>query len=290
MAGANTSCLAKSTYANSTNNAIHPHRVRPRSITSRAGQSTVVSDGFTYSTSPSVYLAYHDISASNFCGQVGSKHTSITLALNPEDVSSVEGVDYHDQYASTSIQIGSSQLVPGGSTVTISVTPFYLDPSINLIVGNWTVAAAASSITSPLLTLATAGEKIVVLKGPCDIKVGGTQLDIGGSIVIVNGTPVHLDSSTKLVVGTWIVTFALVATPTSAGAGDNGLGGAILSGLACLGPIGPKQTGPTLTTATSTGNGSFDFQIYRDIASRSTGVTAMFIMLGLLAMGVLALT
>jgi len=51
--------------------------------------TTVGPDGFTY-TSPSIYVAYHDISASNFCGQVGPKHTSITLSFQPGQLSTLE--------------------------------------------------------------------------------------------------------------------------------------------------------------------------------------------------------
>ena len=51
--------------------------------------TTIGPDGFTY-TSPSIYLAYHDISASNSCGQVGPKHTSITLSFQPDQLSTIE--------------------------------------------------------------------------------------------------------------------------------------------------------------------------------------------------------
>ncbi|KAI9714133.1 MAG: hypothetical protein M1812_006461 [Candelaria pacifica] len=185
------------------------------------------------------------------------------------------------------IQLGSSRLIPGGSTVTVSGTPVYLDSSTNLVIGSRTVAAAASSTTSPPMTLATVGGQPIVIHNPSNIEVGGTQLDAGGSTITVNGTPVHLDSSTKLVVGSQIITFAVVATQTSAGTDGNGLGGVILSGL---GGIGPQQTSSTLATATSTGNGSFNFQTYRGIANRNTGDATFFAILGVLTVAVLALT
>lgn len=54
-------------------------------------QSYVVGeDGFTY-FSPSIYVAFHDVTAADQCGMVGQKHTSITLAFNPGELSSVEG-------------------------------------------------------------------------------------------------------------------------------------------------------------------------------------------------------
>ncbi len=47
VAGANTSCVTVSSDVNSTDHDTPPHRARPRGITPQAGQSTVISDGFT---------------------------------------------------------------------------------------------------------------------------------------------------------------------------------------------------------------------------------------------------
>lgn len=77
--GANTACLDEEN-SNAATATVPPSN---NSITTMVGD-----DGFTY-TSPSVYVAYHDISASNLCGQVGAKHTSITIALDPDQVSTV---------------------------------------------------------------------------------------------------------------------------------------------------------------------------------------------------------
>ncbi|KAI9810598.1 MAG: hypothetical protein M1827_006160 [Pycnora praestabilis] len=52
--------------------------------------SVVGPDGFTY-ISPSAYVAFHNVAASNLCGQVGGVHTSITLAFAPGQLSSVWG-------------------------------------------------------------------------------------------------------------------------------------------------------------------------------------------------------
>jgi len=79
--GANTACL---------NSAIGSNKIASSLATvppsNNSVSTTVGPDGFTY-TSPSVYLAYHDISASNRCGQVGPKHTSVTVAVNPGQLS-----------------------------------------------------------------------------------------------------------------------------------------------------------------------------------------------------------
>lgn len=47
-------------------------------------------DGFTY-TYPSIYVAFHDVSATDKCGQFGQVHTSVTLAFDPGELSTVEG-------------------------------------------------------------------------------------------------------------------------------------------------------------------------------------------------------
>ncbi len=44
--------------------------------------STVNAQGFTF-ISPSVYVAFGDVSAGDACGPVGQKHTSITLGFAP---------------------------------------------------------------------------------------------------------------------------------------------------------------------------------------------------------------
>lgn len=44
--------------------------------------STVNADGFTF-VSPSVYVAFGDVSAGDACGAVGQKYTSVTLGFAP---------------------------------------------------------------------------------------------------------------------------------------------------------------------------------------------------------------
>jgi len=39
------------------------------------------------STSPSVYIAFQTLEATNYCGQVGSVHRSTTIAFSPNDIS-----------------------------------------------------------------------------------------------------------------------------------------------------------------------------------------------------------
>jgi len=46
-------------------------------------------DGFTY-ISPSVYVAFGDVTAGNMCGIVGAVHTSVTLAFAPGELSTVD--------------------------------------------------------------------------------------------------------------------------------------------------------------------------------------------------------
>lgn len=81
--GANTACLNSGIGSN--NLASSLATVPPSNNTV---STTVGPDGFTY-TSPSVYLAYHDISASNRCGQVGPIHTSVTVAVDPGQLSTL---------------------------------------------------------------------------------------------------------------------------------------------------------------------------------------------------------
>lgn len=80
--GANTACLDNATSLDSVPIS-SPALVSSRNDTV---STTVGPDGFTY-TSPSIYVAYHDISASNRCGQIGPKHTSITLSFAPGSLS-----------------------------------------------------------------------------------------------------------------------------------------------------------------------------------------------------------
>ncbi|KAL8705801.1 MAG: hypothetical protein Q9201_001088 [Fulgogasparrea decipioides] len=59
--------------------------------------STVNADGFTF-ISPSVYVAFGDVSAGDACGAVGQKHTSITLGFAPGELQTVTalGKDHYD--------------------------------------------------------------------------------------------------------------------------------------------------------------------------------------------------
>lgn len=50
--------------------------------------STVNAEGFTF-VSPSVYVAFGDVSAGDACGVVGQKHTSITLGFAPGELQTV---------------------------------------------------------------------------------------------------------------------------------------------------------------------------------------------------------
>lgn len=52
------------------------------SNSSITGVVSTVKDGFTF-VSPSVYVAFGDVSAGDACGQVGQKHTSVTLGFAP---------------------------------------------------------------------------------------------------------------------------------------------------------------------------------------------------------------
>jgi len=81
--GANTACLNSGVGSNNLASSLATVPPSNHSVT-----TTVGPDGFTY-TSPSVYLAYHDISASNRCGQVGPKHTSVTVAVDPGQLSTL---------------------------------------------------------------------------------------------------------------------------------------------------------------------------------------------------------
>lgn len=59
--------------------------------------TTVNADGFTF-VSPSVYVAFGDVSAGDACGAVGQKHTSITLGFAPGELQTVTalGKDHYD--------------------------------------------------------------------------------------------------------------------------------------------------------------------------------------------------
>ncbi|KAL8870569.1 MAG: hypothetical protein Q9174_003417 [Haloplaca sp. 1 TL-2023] len=59
--------------------------------------STVNAEGFTF-ISPSVYVAFGDVSAGDACGDVGQKYTSITLGFAPGELQTVTalGKDHYD--------------------------------------------------------------------------------------------------------------------------------------------------------------------------------------------------
>ncbi|KAL8970130.1 MAG: hypothetical protein Q9183_001669, partial [Haloplaca sp. 2 TL-2023] len=69
--------------------------VRNNSITGPV--STVNDQGFTF-VSPSVYVAFHDVSAGDACGDIGQEHTSITLGFAPGELQTVTalGKDHYD--------------------------------------------------------------------------------------------------------------------------------------------------------------------------------------------------
>lgn len=47
-----------------------------------------------YSTSPSVYVAFQSVQASNFCGNIGLRNNAPTLAFKPGELSTSEGFFY----------------------------------------------------------------------------------------------------------------------------------------------------------------------------------------------------
>lgn len=58
---------------------------------SMTGPVTAVnSNGFTF-TSPSIYVAFGDVSAGDACGAVGQKHTAVTLGFAPGELQTVTG-------------------------------------------------------------------------------------------------------------------------------------------------------------------------------------------------------
>lgn len=61
--------------------------------TSKIAASTAVLDGFTF-TSPSIYVAFHSLSASDSCGYVGKTYVSTMLTFAPGELSTVQGPLY----------------------------------------------------------------------------------------------------------------------------------------------------------------------------------------------------
>ncbi|KAL8958084.1 MAG: hypothetical protein Q9193_004790 [Seirophora villosa] len=92
--------------------------------------STVKAEGFTLA-SPSVYIAFGDVSAGNVCELVGQKHTSITLGFAPGDLftvtSSVNGSYDPAAAKSTADGIGANEDPPASQD-----PPVGEDPAVDL--------------------------------------------------------------------------------------------------------------------------------------------------------------
>lgn len=85
VASPNTTCLDPP----KTSTKIAARGYDPPTNLSLSRSYAVGSDGFTY-TSPSVYVAFGDVTAGNLCGTVGVVHSSVTLAFAPGELSTYD--------------------------------------------------------------------------------------------------------------------------------------------------------------------------------------------------------
>ena len=52
------------------------------------------------SISPSIYVAFSSLRATNYCGDVGPKYTATTIAFNPDELSTTMAYDYTLEHTS----------------------------------------------------------------------------------------------------------------------------------------------------------------------------------------------
>ena len=102
---------------------------------------------------------------------------------------------------SNGISIGGTTLTPGAAPLTISGTPVAVDSS-NLVIGTNTVQLS-SAFPLPLQPQPTTinGQPAILLPSNNGISIAGTTLTPGAAPMTVSGTPIAVDSSSHLIIG-----------------------------------------------------------------------------------------
>lgn len=102
-----------------------PDQATPTAPVSGQPSTSVNAEGFTF-TSPSVYMAFSSLVASNRCGQVGAAWTNTTIAFDASEITTARPVTTLTQYESDYVSDGSTYR-DMGSAVTTQPPPRSLD-------------------------------------------------------------------------------------------------------------------------------------------------------------------
>lgn len=102
-----------------------PDQATPTAPVSGQPSTSVNAEGFTF-TSPSVYMAFSSLVASNGCGQVGDAWTNTTIAFDASEITTARPITTLTQYESDYVSDGSTYREMG-SAVTTQPPPKSLD-------------------------------------------------------------------------------------------------------------------------------------------------------------------
>ncbi|KAG9747055.1 hypothetical protein KCU75_g14397, partial [Aureobasidium melanogenum] len=102
-----------------------PDQATPTAPASGQPSTSVNAEGFTF-TSPSVYMAFSSLVASNRCGQVGDAWTNTTIAFDASEITTARPVTTLTQYESDYVSDGTTYR-DMGSAVTTQPPPRSLD-------------------------------------------------------------------------------------------------------------------------------------------------------------------
>ena len=105
--------------------------------------------------------------------------------------------------------LGKSRVVPGGPAVTISGTPISLAPSGVVVIGDSTISLQQAQ--TPVPKVFTVADKTFTAN-PTGFNIGGSRIDPSSPTITISGTPIFLDRSGILVIGS--LTTSLSANPT----------------------------------------------------------------------------
>ncbi|CAD0107272.1 unnamed protein product [Aureobasidium uvarum] len=102
-----------------------PDQATPTTPAPGQPSTSVNAEGFTF-TSPSVYMAFSSLVASNACGQVGDAWTNTTIAFDASEITTARPVTTLTQYESDYVSDGSTYR-DMGSAVTTQPPPKSVD-------------------------------------------------------------------------------------------------------------------------------------------------------------------
>ena len=99
-----------------------PDQATPTAPAPGQPSTSVNADGFTF-TSPSVYMAFSSLAASDKCGQVGDIWTSTTIAFDPTEITTAQPITTLTQYESDYVSDDGSTYRSMGDAVTTEPPP-----------------------------------------------------------------------------------------------------------------------------------------------------------------------